>query len=76
MLVDNGSRDRSGEVCDEIIRRWPDSLKVRLERPDYGDALYEGLMHAVGPWAFIINVDFWDAPFTRWCFRTRGATTW
>ena len=73
MLVDNGSRDGSGEVCDEIVRRWPESLKVRLERPDYGDALYEGLMHAVGPWAFIINVDFWDAPFMRWCFRTRGA---
>jgi len=72
VLVDNGSRDGSDIVCDEIVNRWPTSVKVRLDRPDYGDALYEGLMHAAGPWAFIINVDFWDAAFMRWCVKTRG----
>ena len=76
VLVDNGSRDRSREICDQIVHRWPDSIKVELLQPDYGEALYQGLMHAAGPWAFIINVDFWDVPFMRWCFRTRGATTW
>ena len=49
------------------------SPPTKLERPDYGEALYQGLTHAAGPWAFIINVDFWDVPFMRWCFRTRGA---
>jgi hypothetical protein len=29
-------------------------------------------MHSAGSWAFIINVGFWDVPFMRWCFRTRG----
>jgi len=72
ILVDNGSRDQSPAVCAEIIRWWPGSVNVRLERPDYGEALYQGLMHALGPWAFIINVDFWDVPFMRWCFKTRG----
>jgi len=72
VLVDNGSRDRSSAICDEIVARWPPSIKVALERPDYGEALYQGLMRASGPWAFIINVDFWDVPFMRWCFRTRG----
>ncbi len=72
VLVDNGSHDRSPEVCDEIVCRWPGSVKVHLAKPDYGEALYRGLMQAVGPWAFIINVDFWDVPFMRWCFNTRG----
>jgi glycosyltransferase involved in cell wall biosynthesis len=73
VLVDNGSRDRSREICDEIVARWPGSLKIQLAQPDYGEALYQGLMHAASAWAFIINVDFWDLPFMRWCFRTRGA---
>jgi glycosyltransferase involved in cell wall biosynthesis len=72
VLVDNGSTDRSPTICDRIIAGWPNSIKVELDRPDYGEALYQGLAHAAGPWAFIINVDFWDVPFMGWCFRTRG----
>ena len=72
VLVDNGSTDASAALCDEIVRRWPQCVKLRLHRPDYGEALYHGLMNATGPWAFIINVDFWDLPFMRWCFSTRG----
>jgi hypothetical protein len=72
VLVDNGSRDRSHEICDRIVALWPRSIKVQLTKPDYGEALYQGLLRATGPWAFIINVDFWDVPFMRWCFRTRG----
>jgi glycosyltransferase involved in cell wall biosynthesis len=72
VLVDNGSRDRSPEICSEVVKRWPESVTITLEEPNYGEALYQGLTHAVGPWAFIINVDFWDVPFMRWCFSTRG----
>jgi Glycosyl transferase family 2 len=72
VLVDNGSKDGSAAVCEKIVARWPQSVVVRLDRPDYGEALYQGLMHAAGPWAFIINADFWDVPFIRWCFKTRG----
>jgi glycosyltransferase involved in cell wall biosynthesis len=73
VLVDNGSTDNSAAVCDSIASRWPGSIVIRLPRPDYGDALYHGLIGATGPWAFIINVDFWDVAFIRWCFRTRGS---
>jgi glycosyltransferase involved in cell wall biosynthesis len=72
VLVDNGSTDRSALICDEIVRRRPGSMTVRLTRPDYGEALYQGLMSATAPWAFVLNVDFWDVPFMRWCFGTRG----
>ena len=73
VLVDNGSVDRSREICEQIVQRWPESAKIELLQPNYGEALYQGLMRAAGPWAFIINVDFWDVPFMRWCFRTRGS---
>jgi hypothetical protein len=72
VLVDNGSNDRSAAICSDIIRRWPQSILIRIDRPDYGEALYQGLTQATGPWALVINVDFWDVPFIRWCFRTRG----
>jgi hypothetical protein len=72
VLVDNGSTDASAALCDEIVRRWPQCIKLQLRHPDYGEALYHGLMNATGPWAFIINVDFWDLAFMRWCFSTRG----
>ena len=72
VLVDNGSRDSSSAICDAIVDRWPPSIKVTLDQPNYGEALFQGLTQASGPWAFIINVDFWDVPFMRWCFRTRG----
>lgn len=72
VLVDNGSADGSAEVCRDIVRRWPRSVLIELDQPNYGEALCQGLVHAAAPWAFIINVDFWDVPFMRWCFRTRG----
>lgn len=72
VLVDNGSNDLSPQICDQIISRWPESIKIELGKPDYGEALFQGLMSATGPWAFVINVDFWDVPFMRWCYRTRG----
>ena len=72
VLVDNGSTDGSPAICDRIVQRWPLSVKVELDRPNYGEALYQGLAKAQAPWAFIINVDFWDEKFMRWCYRTRG----
>ena len=72
VLVDNGSTDASPAICEEIVNRYPGSKLIQLAQPDYGEALYQGLMQSAGPWAFIINVDFWDVPFMRWCFETRG----
>lgn len=72
VLVENGSRDNTRVVCEEIVRRWPNSVIVPLTQPNYGEALYQGLMRASAPWAFLINADFWDVPFLAWCYKTRG----
>lgn len=73
VLVDNGSTDKTPEICKNIVARWPGSLVLHLKRPDIGDALFHGLVRSSGTWAFVINADFWDAAFMRWCYRTRGA---
>lgn len=73
VLVENGSSDTSPDVCEKIVKKWPLSIIVSLQHPNYGEALYQGLMQAQAPWAFLINTDFWDISFIRWCFGNRGA---
>src|ERR1700727_2355710 len=43
VLVDNGSTDGSAAICSEIVRRWPGSVLVGLDRPNYGEAPGPGL---------------------------------
>ena len=72
VLVDNGSVDASPEIIDRIVTAWPGSVALRLARPDYGEALAQGLAAAGGDWAYVINVDFWDEVLLRWCWRHRA----
>jgi glycosyltransferase involved in cell wall biosynthesis len=71
VLVDNGSRDGSPEVIERIIAAWPTSRVLKLDRPNYGTALKVGLQGAGAPFAYIINVDFWDPLFLRWSWANR-----
>ena len=69
VLVDNGSKDNSPEIINQIIERWPPSIECHLELANYGDALYAGLENADGTYAYIINVDFWDVVFLEWAWH-------
>jgi glycosyltransferase involved in cell wall biosynthesis len=71
VLVDNGSRDHSPNICKEILNRWPQSLYLSLNRPNYGEALHCGLVNSTANYAFIINVDFWDERFMAWSWNQR-----
>lgn len=73
VLVDNGSCDKSPQIVQRIITTWPTAIGMRLPRPDYGEALAQGLTSAEGSWAYVINVDFWDEVFLAWCWRYRAA---
>jgi glycosyltransferase involved in cell wall biosynthesis len=72
VLVDNGSTDGSAEIIDRLVGTWPMTIRVDLPRPDYGEALAQGLAAAEGSWAYVINVDFWDPALLQWCWRHRG----
>ena len=72
VLVDNGSEDGSPKVIETILAAWPTSRVLRLDRPNYGTALKVGLQAAAAPFAYIINVDFWDPVFLRWSWANRA----
>ena len=65
VVVDNGSTDQSPHVAAEIKVKWPLTRIVSLGKADYGEALWQGLAHSVGLYAYIINVDAWDPEFLR-----------
>jgi glycosyltransferase involved in cell wall biosynthesis len=71
VLVDNGSVDGSSKVLDAIIASWPTSRVLTLDRPNYGTALRVGLQAAEAPFAYVINVDFWDPLFLQWSWVNR-----
>lgn len=71
VLVDNGSVDDSSTALDKIAASWPTSRVLRLDRPNYGTALKVGLQAAQAPFAYVINVDFWDPLFLRWSWANR-----
>jgi glycosyltransferase involved in cell wall biosynthesis len=71
VLVDNGSRDGSFKVIERILAAWPTSRALKLDRPNYGTALKAGLQAAAAPFAYVINVDFWDPLFLRWSWANR-----
>jgi glycosyltransferase involved in cell wall biosynthesis len=71
VLVNNGSIDGSSRVLDAIRASWPTSRVLALDRPNYGTALRAGLQAAEAPFAYVINVDFWDTLFLRWSWVNR-----
>lgn len=71
VMVSNGSKDNTPSIMKKISEIWSHSLTLNLKRPDYGNALRQGLKAAEGQWAYIINVDFWDSIFLAWAWQNR-----
>ncbi len=58
ILVDDGSTDGSGALCDEIAARRPDVIRV-IHKPNggLGDARNVGLEHALGDYLVFVDSD-------------------
>jgi glycosyltransferase involved in cell wall biosynthesis len=58
LLVDDGSQDRSGEMCDEYARIYPDKIRVfHKKNGGLSDARNYGIGRANGEWLFFIDSD-------------------
>ncbi|MDE6992616.1 MAG: glycosyltransferase, partial [Lachnospiraceae bacterium] len=58
VLVDDGSTDRSGEICDQYADRHPDNIVVlRKENGGVSSARNEGLRHAKGEYVNFTDAD-------------------
>ena len=63
ILVDNGSTDRSAQVLQELIPRYPFAKTVRVpENQGYGYGILEGLKLAQGTWVGWTHADMQTDP--------------
>ncbi len=74
VFVDDGSKDRSREILEQLARRDPARVRVIFLSRNFGsfNAILAGLHHATGDCIAIISADLQDPPemipdmYTRW----------
>ena len=58
ILVDDGSTDRSGAICDEYQQKFPDNIKViHKENGGASSARNEGIRHTSGRFVSFMDAD-------------------
>jgi glycosyltransferase involved in cell wall biosynthesis len=65
ILVENGSKDRSYELCQKLAEAFPCVRLLKLERASYGGALRVGILNAKAGIIVIFNVDWWNLNFLQ-----------
>ena len=63
LVVENGSRDKTREVADQLAVELPEVRSLSSPTPDYGKALRHGLLEAVGEYVVNFDVDLYDLEF-------------
>jgi len=67
--VDNGSTDKTPEILEQIKKKWPNTLNLRLEEKNIGKAMKHGLLNAEYPIAMILPLDEFDSSFLTWAWE-------
>lgn len=57
ILVDDGSKDRSGEVCDELAKKYKQIHVIHQQNKGLSEARNEGLNQALGEYIVFIDSD-------------------
>jgi glycosyltransferase involved in cell wall biosynthesis len=66
VLAENGSRDRTVEICEELAGRYPQVSYFSVGEPghgNYGKALRQGILDARGEYVFCDEIDLCDTDF-------------
>lgn len=64
ILVENGSRDKTLEVANNLANLKPEVIQVlSLPKPDYGRALRAGFQTARGVYIANFDLDYWNVDF-------------
>jgi len=66
LLAENGSRDRTVELCEELEQRFTQIAHFSVGTPghgNYGQALREGILRARGTYVFCDEIDLCDTDF-------------
>jgi glycosyltransferase involved in cell wall biosynthesis len=65
ILAENGSRDKTVELADELSKMYPEVHYVSAGEPNYGGALRKGIRIARGDFVLCDEIDLCDADFHR-----------
>jgi glycosyltransferase involved in cell wall biosynthesis len=63
LLSENGSRDRTAEILQELTRTRPRLRHLHSDEPNYGLALRRGILEARGRWVVADEIDICDPTF-------------
>ena len=62
ILVDDGSTDNSGAICDEYKLKYPQTIVIHKENGGLSDARNAGIKVATGEYIYFVDSDDWLAP--------------
>jgi glycosyltransferase involved in cell wall biosynthesis len=63
ILAENGSRDRTVEIAQELSAKYPELRLIRAGEPNYGKALRKGILDARGEIVICEEIDLCDTDF-------------
>jgi glycosyltransferase involved in cell wall biosynthesis len=63
ILAENGSRDRTVEIAQQLCERYPELRLLRSPSPNYGAALRQGIQNARGELVICEEIDLCDVDF-------------
>ena len=63
LLCENGSKDGTAELVDELARENPRIRALHETEPNYGRALKHGILEARGTYVFCDEIDLCDVDF-------------
>lgn len=65
LLAENGSRDRTVEIAEQLAERFPQVRTFSYGQPNYGAALKKGILDARGEFVVCDEIDLCDVDFYR-----------
>lgn len=67
VIIDDGSKDRTGEIADAFAEKYPTMVKaVHQENGGHGEGINQGLRHAAGKYFKTVDSDDWlSGDFSR-----------
>lgn len=69
ILAENGSRDRTVSIGEELGRKYPEVRLLSTGEPNYGKALRVGILAARGTYVICDEIDLCDADFHQRALR-------
>jgi len=63
LIAENGSRDRTVQIGEELTQKYPEVSFFSLGEPNYGKALKEGILRARGTFVVCEEIDLCDVDF-------------